>query len=118
MKCQRCGMNEANRNMMMQMNNEKMQLHIRNSSFEEIKDQVNNQNFFQGGGDMIANPFQQNAAGGQGQSRTRTRQQQGNKKDGLLDQLGTNVTDNARNGKIDPAIGRDNEVKRVSETVK
>src|SRR5699024_5174802 len=50
-------------------------------------------------------------------SRTRTRQKQGNKKDGLLDQLGTNVTDNARNGKIDPVIGRDNEVKRVIETL-
>ena len=117
MKCQKCGMNEANINMMMQMNNEKMQLHVCNSCFEEIKDQVNNQNFFQGGGDMFANPFQQNAAGGQGQSRTRTRQKQGNKKDGLLDQLGTNVTDNARNGKIDPVIGRDNEVKRVIETL-
>src|SRR5699024_12325351 len=42
---------------------------------------------------------------------------QGNKKDGMLDQLGTNVTDNARKGKIDPVIGRDNEVKRVIETL-
>src|SRR5699024_2366185 len=118
MKCQKCGMNEANINMMMQMNNEKMQLHVCNSCFEEIKDQVNNQNFFQGGGDMFANPFQQYAAGGQGQSRTRTRQKQGNIEDGVRDQRGTSVTDNARNGNIEPVIGRDDEVKRVTETVK
>src|SRR5699024_10085120 len=35
----------------------------------------------------------------------------------LLDELGSNVTDAARNGEIDPVIGRDSEVKRVIETL-
>src|SRR5699024_9939603 len=59
----------------------------------------------------------QGAANGQGQSRTRTKQKQTNDKDGLIDELGTNVTDQARQGEIDPVIGRDNEVKRVVETL-
>src|SRR5699024_4114994 len=50
------------------------------------------------------------------QSRTQTKQQNGNN-DGLLDELGSNVTNAARNGEIDPVIGRDSEVKRVIETV-
>src|SRR5699024_8277419 len=33
----------------------------------------------------------------------------------LLDELGSNVTNAARNGEIDPVIGRDSEVKRVIE---
>src|SRR5699024_12141776 len=34
-----------------------------------------------------------------------------------LDDLGTNVTDQARVGKIDPVIGRDEEIKRTMETL-
>src|SRR5699024_10666481 len=36
---------------------------------------------------------------------------------GLLDQLGNNLTHDARAGQIDRVIGRDNEVKRVIETL-
>src|SRR5699024_4845106 len=71
-------------------------------------------NFFNDGN--MSNPFFQGAANGQGQTRART-QQRANKKDGLLDQLGTNVTDQARNGEIDPIIGRNEEIKRVIETL-
>src|SRR5699024_5940635 len=61
------------------------------------------------------NMFQQNF-GGANQARTKTRQE--NKQGGgLLDELGTNVTDDARNGKIDPVIGRDEEIKRTIETL-
>src|SRR5699024_3594175 len=61
------------------------------------------------------NMFQQNF-GGANQARTKTRQE--NKKGGgLLDELGTNVSDAARNGKIDPVIGRDEEIKRTIETL-
>src|SRR5699024_8407222 len=52
----------------------------------------------------------------QRQSRKKKKQQNGNN-DGLLDELGSNVTNAARNGEIDPVIGRDSEVKRVIETL-
>src|SRR5690625_3645166 len=53
----------------------------------------------------------------QEQSRTKTKQKQGRGRNGLLDQLGNNVTDDERNNRIDPVIGRDIEVKRVIETL-
>lgn len=37
------------------------------------------------------------------------------KKKLLIDELGTDITNEARSGKLDPVIGRDNEVKRVME---
>ena len=118
MKCQQCKMNPATVNMAMQLNNEKIQLQVCHSCFEEIKRQMNPNNFFQQGGNMQDHPFFQGNMGGQGQSqsRTQTKQQNGNN-DGLLDELGSNVTDAARNGEIDPVIGRDSEVKRVIETL-
>lgn len=39
----------------------------------------------------------------------------GNQKNGLLDQYGTNLTEQARKGEIDPVVGRDAEIKRVIE---
>ncbi|VDG32825.1 ATP-dependent Clp protease ATP-binding subunit [Lactobacillus sp.] [Lactiplantibacillus mudanjiangensis] len=39
----------------------------------------------------------------------------GNRGDGLLGQYGYNLTDQAKQGKIDPVIGRDNEINRVIE---
>src|SRR5699024_12548543 len=54
--------------------------------------------------------------GGQGQTGTRTKQKT-NQRNGLLDQLGKNVTDDARAGLVDHVIGRDNEIKRVVETL-
>ena len=51
MKCQQCGVNEANINMAMQMNNEKMQMHLCNSCFREIQDNMMNAN------GLFQNPF-------------------------------------------------------------
>src|SRR5699024_6225745 len=45
-----------------------------------------------------------------------TKQRSG-KRDGLLDQLGKNLTDDARGGKVDSVSGRDKEIKRVVETL-
>ncbi len=116
MKCQQCGVNNANVAMSMQVNNEKMQIQLCNDCFQKIQGQISDpSNFSQG--DMFSHPFFQGNTGGQGQSTTRTRQQSAGKVGGLLDELGTNVTDNARNGQIDPVIGRHQEVKRVIETL-
>ena len=64
---------------------------------------------------MMRNHFFQ-ANGGQ-QARTQTKQTQENQGNGLLDQLGKNISNDAREGLIDPVIGRDQEVKRVIETL-
>ncbi len=37
------------------------------------------------------------------------------KKDGILSRLGTNLTDEARNGKLDPVIGRNKEIQETAE---
>src|SRR5690625_1144505 len=116
MKCQQCGINRASINIAMQLNNERKQMRVCSDCFQKIQNQLtDSSNFFQGG-DMFSNPFFQSSVGGQGQSRTTTHSQHGGR-GGLLDELGTNVTDEARNGKIDPVIGRDNEIKRVIETL-
>src|SRR5699024_10749825 len=55
------------------------------------------------------------AGGSQSGARTQTKQHGGG--DGLIDQLGTNLTDRARAGEIDPVIGRNKEIKRMIETL-
>ncbi|MBU5468158.1 AAA family ATPase [Virgibacillus sp. MSJ-26] len=117
MKCQYCQMNDATVNMTMQINNRRMQMHLCNDCFQELQGKVANpENFFSGenANDAFSNGFFQ--AGGQGQTGTRTKQKT-NKGNGLLDQLGKNITDDARSGLVDSVIGRDNEIKRVIETL-
>ncbi|WP_047981072.1 ATP-dependent Clp protease ATP-binding subunit [Ornithinibacillus contaminans] len=121
MKCQKCGVNEANVNMAMQMNHEKMQMHLCNSCFQEIQENMMNANgifsnpFFSGenNDEFTSNFFQGNGAAN---TATKTKQKS-TKRNGLLDQLGKNLTNAARAGEVDPVIGRDQEVKRVIETL-
>src|SRR5690625_305494 len=115
MLCQRCGKNQANVNMAMQFNNRRMQIHMCNECFSEVQGQMMNSEGFPNFNmnDAFSNNFFQ--SGGSNQTRTRTKQRQGNRGNGLLDQLGKNVTNAARDGEIDPVIGRDQEVKRVIE---
>ncbi|MFD1850462.1 ATP-dependent Clp protease ATP-binding subunit [Oceanobacillus bengalensis] len=121
MLCQKCGVNEANVNASMQMNNQRMEMHLCNECFREIQGQVMNQSdLFSGfpfaGADAFSNNFSSEGHA-QGNTNTRTRQKQTKKRKGLIDQLGKNITDSARAGEIDPVIGRDIEIKRVIETL-
>lgn len=121
MKCQKCGVNEANINMAMQMNHEKIGMHLCNSCFREIQENMMNANgFFSnpfgGENDAFAENFSQNNGSAYSNTSTKTKQKRV-KRNGLLDQLGRNLTDAARAGEIDPVIGRDQEVKRVIETL-
>src|SRR5690625_1331698 len=93
MKCQQCGVNRANIAMAMQFNNEKMQVHLCNECFQKIQGQFTDPSNFQQGSNMFSHPFFQGNVGGQGQSRTTTHQQNAKRGGGLLDELGTNVTD-------------------------
>ncbi|MEI3606404.1 ATP-dependent Clp protease ATP-binding subunit [Pseudogracilibacillus sp. SE30717A] len=117
MKCQQCGVNRATVNMAMQLNNERHQLHLCSECFQKIQNQITDSNNFFQGGDFFSNEFFQGSAQGQSKRSASTKQQHSGRGGGLLDELGTNVTENARNGKIDPVIGRDNEIKRVIETL-
>lgn len=122
MQCQKCGVNQANVNVAMQMNNEKMQMHLCAQCFQEVQGKIMNSNdlfsnssFDGNANDAFSNHFFQ--GNGSNKTGTQTRQKQNKNGNGLIDQLAKNVTDSARAGLIDPVIGRDNEVKRVIETL-
>lgn len=53
--------------------------------------------------------------GGDGRNRRPQSPEQASQPKGLLDEFGTNITDIARKGGIDPVIGRDEEIVRVIE---
>lgn len=120
MLCQNCKKNEANINVAMQINNQQMQMHLCRECFRKLQGQMMNSNDF-----FSYSPFSNefgafSAASNENGSPkmgTRTKQQNGYQGNGLLDQLGKNLSHEARSGAIDPVIGRDNEVKRVIETL-
>ncbi|GAB3066542.1 AAA family ATPase [Salinicoccus sesuvii] len=119
MKCQNCGLNDAHVNLSMNINHQQTEVHLCNECFHEIRSQMMGGNDFFSGSSFENNNgnnkyFQGNGAG---QTGTKTKQRQSNEKNGLLDQLGKNVSDEARSGNIDPVIGRDKEIKRVIETL-
>lgn len=118
MKCQQCGVNDANVNAAVNLNGQRMEMHLCNSCFREMQGNMMNQandffsNFNQG-----SNPFEKQFFQGGGQQTGARTKQRTKKGEGLLDQLGKNLTDSARAGQVDPIIGRDNEIKRVIETL-
>ena len=108
MKCQHCGKNEATMNFRIQVNQQRMHLQLCHTCFQEIQGQMqmplhDANHFFQ--------------ANGKPQAQTQVREADGQQGNGLLDQLGRNISNDAKDGKIDPVIGRDQEVKRVIETL-
>ena len=113
MKCQHCGKNEATINLSLRMNQQNMQVNMCHTCFGQIQGQLNAGKMPSLGNE--GNHFFQ--ANGGGQARTQTQQVEGNQGNGLLDQLGKNISNDAREGLIDPVIGRDQEVKRVIETL-
>ncbi|MCG7336515.1 ATP-dependent Clp protease ATP-binding subunit [Sporosarcina sp. ACRSM] len=118
MKCQQCGQNQATMNLWIQLNNQRMQMNMCHHCFNDIQNKLSSGDLSSFNGntnDAFAKQFFQ--ANGGKQARTQTMQEQGNRGNGLLDQLGKNLSSEAREGLIDPVIGRDQEVKRVIETL-
>lgn len=113
MMCQHCGKNQATVNLRLRMNNEGVQVNMCHQCYEEVKGQMNAGNFSPFNLDAN-NFFQQN---GNHKSTAQTKQKERQQDDGLLDELGKNLSNDAREGKIDPVIGRSNEIKRVIETL-
>ncbi|WP_163539544.1 ATP-dependent Clp protease ATP-binding subunit [Gracilibacillus sp. YIM 98692] len=112
MKCQHCGIQPAKINVTLRFNGQSETLHVCESCFQDIKNHAANPSGMFGS--QGANGF---FSGGANGSQTHTHTANGQDGNGLLDQLGKNVTDAAKAGLIDPVIGRDQEVKRVIETL-
>ncbi|NJP37071.1 ATP-dependent Clp protease ATP-binding subunit [Alkalicoccus luteus] len=104
MKCQHCQQREAAIHVRLQHNENVQDMRLCHVCFQELRSRApqspNMSGGFSGGGPD---------AGFQAPPEAPAKDQ------GVLDELGTNVTDAARAGLIDPVIGRDQEVKRVAE---
>ncbi|SET35724.1 ATP-dependent Clp protease ATP-binding subunit ClpE [Salinibacillus kushneri] len=118
MLCDICQENEAKINVYTQMNNEKKTIKMCPSCFEKEKAKHKMPSDFGGG---IGFPFDElfkgmeNANGSSFAMKQSAHTQSQNGGNGVLDQFGRNVTDQAKNGEIDPVIGRNKEVERVIE---
>ncbi|MCC4507777.1 AAA family ATPase [Limosilactobacillus reuteri] len=128
MQCQYCHQNPATIHLQMNFNGQRIQIDLCQNCYQKLQnlqtDMMNGGNGMNNFGfgsleDFMnaMNNMQSQAAGANGQNMNGQSQRQGggrNRK-GILGQYGINLTDLARQGKIDPVIGRDNEIKRVIE---
>lgn len=132
MNCQNCGKNEATIHLYTSVNGQKRQFDLCQNCYQKLKANQGsmNQNMYQDpfgfsnfddllsqfSRQMQQNPQNQQVpptqSGFMGGQPPRQGQNGGN---GLLDQFGVNITQQARYGKIDPVIGRDQEINRVIE---
>lgn len=112
MRCQHCEKNQATMSLRLQMNQQAMQVNLCRSCFQQLQGQMGNGQMpsFSSEGNQF---FQAN--GGK-QAHTQVREQE-SQEPSLLDELGKNLSDDARQGLIDPVIGRTQEIKRVIETL-
>lgn len=132
MNCQNCGKNEATIHLYTSVNGQKRQFDLCQNCYQKLKANQGSmtQNIYQDpfgfsnfddllsqfSRQMQQNPQNQQVPptqnGFMGGQPPRQGQSGGN---GLLDQFGVNITQQARDGKIDPVIGRDQEINRVIE---
>lgn len=132
MNCQNCGKNEATIHLYTSVNGQKRQFDLCQNCYQKLKANQGsmNQNIYQDpfgfsnfddllsqfSRQMQQNPQNQQVPptqnGFMGGQPPRQGQSGGN---GLLNQFGVNITQQARDGKIDPVIGRDQEINRVIE---
>jgi len=139
MLCDNCHKNEATIHLYTNVNGQRRQINLCQNCYQLLKDQEQQPNNGVGGNDMAQDPFGfgglddifRAMQGGGVDSDNAYRQQQtpptqpagpnnggnrrGNSGGGLLGQYGYNLTEQAKQGKIDPVIGRDNEINRVIE---
>ncbi len=124
MRCDRCKENQAVMGWNVQVNHQRAEYHLCESCFQIVKNKTGLL-YNQGGGFSMEDFFKgfaaqnpNNTKAPQGQGAMFGHPQTGNGQGGgLLDQLGKNLSQSARNGLIDPVIGRDKEVERVIETL-
>ncbi|KRO22735.1 ATP-dependent Clp protease ATP-binding subunit ClpC [Lactiplantibacillus fabifermentans DSM 21115] len=140
MLCDNCHKNEATIHLYTNVNGQRRQINLCQNCYQLLKNQEQQPNNGVGGTDMAQDPFgfgglddifRAMQGGGvdpndayQQQSQTPPTQpagpnnggnRRGNNGGGILGQYGYNLTEQAKQGKIDPVIGRDNEINRVIE---
>ena len=128
MQCQYCHQNPATIHLQMNFNGQRIQIDLCQNCYQKLQNLQTD--MMNGGNEMnnfgfgsledfmnAMNNMQSQAAGANGQNMNGQAQRQGGGRNGkgILGQYGINLTDLARQGKIDPVIGRDNEIKRVIE---
>ncbi|WP_025783384.1 ATP-dependent Clp protease ATP-binding subunit [Sporosarcina sp. D27] len=109
MKCQHCEKNQATMSLRLQVNQQAMQVNLCSSCFHELNGQLS-------AGNVPSFSNESYQANGAKQTYTQVREPESHEP-GLLDQLGKNLSDDAQEGLIDPVIGRNQEIKRVIETL-
>ena len=109
MRCQHCEKNQATMNLRLQVNQQAMQVNLCSSCFQELQGQLS-------AGNVPSFSNESYQANGPKQTYTQVREPESHEP-GLLDQLGKNLSDDAQEGLIDPVIGRNQEIKRVIETL-
>ncbi|WP_301109793.1 ATP-dependent Clp protease ATP-binding subunit [Sporosarcina sp.] len=112
MKCQHCEKNEATMSFRLQINQQAMQVNICQICYHEMRGQLAAGHTPSFSHDV--NHFLQENGGQKGH--VQVREAEGHAP-GLLDQLGKNLSNDAKDGLIDPVIGRETEIKRVIETL-
>lgn len=138
MLCDNCHKNEATIHLYTSVNGQRRQINLCQNCYQLLKNQEQQPNNGVGGADMAQDPFGFGglddifrAMQGSVDPNNAYRQQQtpptqpagpngGNRRGnnnggGLLGQYGFNLTAQAKQGKIDPVIGRDTEINRVIE---
>lgn len=129
MKCINCGQNEASIHLYASLNGQTQKIDLCQNCYQQLtasRGQNPNSGFFRN--QMGSDPFnfgdleqffrqaqQQNRAQKQPNGPQPQQGKDGGKDGGLLGQYGVNLTELARQGMIDPVIGRDSEIARVIE---
>lgn len=117
MLCQNCKQNDARIQLYMNVNGNRVEMPLCESCYATLKN--NQSNFMQNNGSPFDDIFRQ-ISGGMNQNQGQARQQsqvqtEATGGSGLLDEFGTNLSKMAQEGKLDPVIGRDDEIKRTIE---
>ena len=129
MLCDNCHERPASIHLYTNVNGQDREISLSQQCYQELKNQqgqinnMNNNNAFFGDFDDLLNALNNsNNEQNNSQERDPRMQMGGGRRGGnnggqksLLDQYGTDLTDLAKKGKIDPVIGRDKEIARVIE---
>ncbi|MGE6376921.1 ATP-dependent Clp protease ATP-binding subunit [Peribacillus muralis] len=117
MLCEKCNVNQANIQVHLNMNGQEHDVKLCSTCYKEERNKlgaamggIDTGKFQFNGSHHSLNPFNYNEAP-QPDSEKQTEE------GGLLEEYGSNLTDAAKAGLIDPVIGRDEEIKRVIEVL-
>lgn len=128
--CDECKINPAVIEMNVIINGQQKHLHFCEECYMKMRNNMSMPSFFQGGGaspfdDLFKSFMQPSFADRENKAQEngmafdggQARPSGGGRRGGFLDQIGRNLTEAARRGKIDPVIGRNREVQLVIETL-